>query len=170
MSVTTIGVLIMPLELSPTRALSLFHHKGLHCISKRAPLRLGNLTAFLQCSYGSAVEPTRLHDAKRNGKCVFYCSLSQRKTYNFARIFLRRTEYWVISPALDTRLLAALYLTSVTIHPSTAHHGTVTGTDFGTGTPGRLSTAITGNQHTKVNPENLACLWNIGIVESAKRT
>ena len=76
-----------------------------------------------------------------------------------------------VLPALDTRVLAALYSTTVQVHTSTACHGTVTGTATGTdtGTPGRLTAAITGTRHTKVNPENLARLWNIGI-ETAKRT
>ena len=74
-----------------------------------------------------------------------------------------------ISPALDTRLLSALYSSTVNVRTSTALHGATTGTDTGTGVPGRLMAAITGDRHTKVNPENLARLWNIGL-ETAKRT
>jgi hypothetical protein len=74
-----------------------------------------------------------------------------------------------ISPALDTRILSALYSTAVQVHTSTAYPGTATGTYTGVGTPGRLTAAMTGTRHTKVNPENLARLWNIGI-ETAKRT
>ena len=72
-------------------------------------------------------------------------------------------------PEWHTRVLAALYSTTVHVHTRTTYHGTVTGTDTGTGTPGRLTAAITGTRHTKVNPENLTRLWNIGI-ETAKRT
>lgn len=68
-----------------------------------------------------------------------------------------------ISPALDIRLLSALYSSTVHVHTSTAPNSAATGT--GTG---RLAAAITGDRHTKVNPENLARLWNIGI-ETAKR-
>jgi Reverse transcriptase (RNA-dependent DNA polymerase) len=74
-----------------------------------------------------------------------------------------------ISPALDTRLLSALYSSTVNIRTSTALHGATTGTGTGTDASGRLMAAITGDRHTKVNPENLARLWNIGL-ETAKRT
>jgi hypothetical protein len=71
-----------------------------------------------------------------------------------------------ISPALDTRLLSALY--SCTVNVSTSN-GATTGTGTGTGACGSLVAAVTGDRHTKVNPENLARLWNIGL-ETAKRT
>jgi hypothetical protein len=79
---------------------------------------------------------------------------------------------WVlggISPVLDARLLAALYSSAVQVRTSTALHGAATGTEADTGVSGRLAAAITGDRHTKVNPENIARLWNVGI-ETAKRT
>jgi hypothetical protein len=74
-----------------------------------------------------------------------------------------------ISPVLDARLHATLYSSAVQVRTSTALHGAATETEADTGASGRLAAAITGDWHTKVNPENIARLWNVGI-ETAKRT
>ena len=62
-----------------------------------------------------------------------------------------------ISPVFDTRLLASLYSSTVSV-----------GTATGTGDSISVAATITGDRHSKVTPENLARMWNIGI-DTAKR-
>ena len=61
-----------------------------------------------------------------------------------------------ISPVYNTRALAALY-------SSTVRAGTPTGTE-----PGTVAATITSDRHTKVTPENLSRIWNVGL-DTAKR-
>jgi hypothetical protein len=61
-----------------------------------------------------------------------------------------------ISPVYNTRALAALY-------SSTVRAGTPTGTETGT-----VAATITSDRHTKVTPENLSRIWNVGL-DTAKR-